>query len=183
MADSQSKVTRRPRSRLERLVSALDAVTPRALVRDPLEVVRRGSARDEILRLLDPKTVVSPHELRARLGALGISDRALVDELLLRAGKADSVAPTSHAMRVVVRLGYPGDTYDSVARALDAELPGSNAGRLALRAHDLLDAHGRAICLAVGPVCKQCRIAERCDYHGEGPDPATRLRLRVVETP
>lgn len=184
MTDFQSKVTRRPRSRLERLVSALDAGTPReSFETEPLEAISQVEARQEVLRLLDAKPPLPCDVLRARLEALGIADRALVDQLLLRAGKAGTVAPTSNALRVVVRLGYPGDTYESVARALDAELPGSDTQGIALRAHNLLDAHGRVICLPVRPTCTQCCVAERCDYRGEGLDPSARLRLRVIKTP
>ena len=185
MTDFQSKVTRRPRSRLERLVSALEAATPRAklIASDPLDALSDVQAKLEAVRLLDSKPALPAEVLRARLESLGIRDRALIDQVLLRAGKGDTVAPTENALRVVVRLGYPGDTYESVARALDAELPGSDTRGIATRAHDLLDVHGRAICLPVGPACKQCCVAERCEYRGEGADPSARLRLKVIKGP
>lgn len=165
-------------------MSTLDVGAPRApkpALREQLLTMLEGLAvKEEVLRLFESKTPLSVESLRAPMTLLGVSDRALVDRLLLRAGVLETVAPTGPAMRVVVRLGYPGDTYASVARALDAEL---GPRGLAERAHDLLDAHGRAICRPVGPACNECRLAERCDYRGRGLDPARRLRLEVLETP
>lgn len=141
------------------------------------------AAKEEFLRMVEAHATLAPEVIRARLVAAGLADRATQDELLLRAGKLATVAPTEHALRVVVRLGYPGDTYGAVARALDAELPGSDALGVATRAHGLLDAFGRAICHEVGPACGECCVAAGCGFRGEGQDPAVRLRAKVNKTP
>lgn len=192
VTDFQSKVTRRPRSRLERIVSTLEtrgASAPKARVAAGQGASQgasdsaREARREELLRVVDAGAQLTPDVLRARLVAAGLADRAIQDELLLRAGKLATVAPTEHALRVVVRLGYPGDTYDAVARALDAELPGSDALGVATRAHGLLDAFGRAICHEVGPACDECCVAAGCGFRGAGQDPAVRLRAKVNRAP
>jgi hypothetical protein len=56
------------------------------------------------------------------------------------------VAPTATASRVLARIGYPGASYASVARAVDEELPGPSSYDFAWRAHHVLEQHGRSLC-------------------------------------
>jgi hypothetical protein len=136
--DFQSKVTRRPRSKLERVVTKLE---------EARGSLARGDASGEIL-------------------------------LSAPSGRApETVAATGDALRLAVRLGYPGETADAVSRALDAELPVGSAD-LSWRARHLLDNHARATCFEMSPTCERCVLVDACAYRGVGVDPALRLRLR-----
>ena len=144
MADSRSKVTLRPRSKLERLLALLD-VTARA----------------------------TPHRLD-----LSEINAPIEPAITSPAKPASSVAPTPEAARVAVRLGYPGNDIRAVARALDAEVPEGDSTQVALRAHRLLDAHGKNVCTRESPSCGACRLSAACSYKGVGVDPALRLETR-----
>lgn len=136
MDDFQSKVTRRPRSKLERVVAKLEGAGGS---------LPRADASGELVVPSAP-------------------DR-------------DSIAPTLDALRLAVRLGYPGDTGEAVSRSLDAELPVGSTD-LAWRARHLLDTHARATCLDTSPRCDRCTLVDACAYRGVGADPAQRLRVR-----
>ncbi len=232
MSDVRSKVTRRPRSKLERLLDALGtvlAVPPRPPVDLGIQLAlsclvaaqaSASSARDLVRSWTGPEgrvdpgrlIVVSPGDLagacpadqapqaavavqavgrlvadgaldetwepedtrRALLGVPGVTPHR-ADYLLLAAGRLATVAPTLAAMRVAVRIGYPGSTYGAVARALDLELPRAGDVGSAWRAHQILDHHGRGSCSVVRPACSSCPVRDACAYAGEGTDPATRL--------
>ena len=230
MSDVRSKVTRRPRSKLERLLDALGAAHT-APTRPPVDLgvqvalsclvaaqVSPADARDRVrawstasgvdaARLVavtdeDVAGVCPADHVRpaaAALRAVGhlVADGALdetwdaedtrrallgvpgmtppvADYLLLAAGRLATVAPTLPAMRVAVRIGYPGATYGAVARALDLELPNAGDVGSAWRAHQLLDHHGRLVCTP-RPTCATCPLRDGCSYAGEGVDPALRL--------
>ncbi len=231
MSDVRSKVTRRPRSKLERLVEVLGAAhavpvrpavelgvqvalaclvaaqaTPSA-ARDRVRGWGGESAGVEPQRLIaitadDVAGVCPPEQVGAAVAALRavghlIADGALddawdaedtrrallgvpgmtpprADYLLLAAGRLATVAPTLAAMRVAVRIGYPGSTYGAVARALDLELPHADDVTSAWRAHQLLDQHGKLVC-AARPACSGCPIRDGCGFAGEGVDPVGRL--------
>ena len=231
MSDVRSKVTRRPRSKLERLLDALGAAHA-APARPPVDLgvqvalsclvaaqVSPADARDRVrawssasgevdaarlIAVTDDEVagVCPPEQARAATAALRavghlVADGALdetwdaedtrrallgvpgmtppvADYLLLAAGRLATVAPTAPAMRVAVRIGYPGSTYGAVARALDLELPNAGDVGSAWRAHQLLDHHGRLVCTA-RPACAGCPLREGCSYAGEGVDPALRL--------
>jgi hypothetical protein len=138
VGDFHSKVTRRPRSKLERVVAKLE---------EARGALARGDASGEI-------ALPTPND-----------------------PMGDTVAPTLDALRLAVRLGYPGESADAVARALDAELPLGSTD-LAWRARHLLDAHARATCSNPTPKCDGCTLVDACDYRGVGADPALRLRSR-----
>lgn len=125
------------------------------------------------------------HPLHGRKVVAGLPGmtQQRADWLLLSAGALPTVAPTAVAMQVATRVGYPGHSYESVARSLDTELPGpygdgEHAGPeavdLAWRAHHLLDRHGRAVC-GPTPGCAACALREACPFRGEGEDPAQRI--------
>lgn len=97
------------------------------------------------------------------------------DLALLYAGLQPVVAPTAPAMHVAVRLGYPGADYGAIARALDAEIDSPDAVRVAWRAHQLLDRHGRNVCTAELPRCASCAVRDACAFHGDGDDPSLRI--------
>jgi endonuclease III len=239
--DAQSKVTLRPRSKLERVLDGIDdeydvpprpaldlvsqaallrlvacgadsktvlgaiaplcaetgSVDPERLAKTPRELVASfcpDGQVDEVvraLRALGEAAGASPRgleaicrgdlaEARRRLRTLpGIGEQH-ADLLLLQAGLHAVVAPTGYAVQVAARLGYPGGSYASFARALDEELPEhANAIAVAWRAHHLLDQHGKGICAPKAPECGRCPIREACAYRGEGEDPATRLSWRA----
>lgn len=138
-------------------VSGLDAACQRDLA--------------EARRLLRPLVALDDEP-----GSAAAEQRA--DHLLLQAGVHAIVAPTSAAVQVAARLGYPGTSYASLARVLDEELPDHDALEVAWTAHHALDQHGRTTCGA-NPQCTRCPVRAGCGYHGEGPDPATRIGGRT----
>ena len=240
MDDAQSKVTLRPRSKLERILDALDeeykvpprpqldlvsqialfhlvscgadgnaalgavtplcsatgAVDPERLAKTPRDLVASVCPESHVdatllaLRSLGEAAVASPQGLDARCRRdLGEARRLLrslpgvaeqsTDLLLLQAGIHAVVAPTGPGVHVAARLGYPGASYASFARALDEELPEhANSIAVAWRAHHLLDQHGKGIC-ARTPQCTRCPIRDACAYRGEGEDPVARLSVRA----
>lgn len=236
MADARSKVTLRPRSKLERVVESLGdgyEIPPRPHL-DVLSqlalsyLLECGTTRRDALSAMKPlcgkngwvegdKLISATAEdlsavggsdtvegtlacLRAsgkldgrhpgglsRLcaGELGEARRTLAslpgmgawraDLLLLSSGSHAVVAPTAIGRQVAARLGYPGVSYEAVARALDAELP-PDAIDIAWKAHHLLDLHGKAVCAKL-PTCAECPVQSACAYGGKGSDPAARLVL------
>lgn len=241
MDDAQSKVTLRPRSKLERVLDAIGeeyevpprpaldlvsqvallhlvgcgadhkaaivaigplcskpgAVDPELLAHTPRELVAtvcpEGLVDDTVraLRSLGEAATAKPQGLEARCrGDLTEARRLLrslpgmaeqrADLILLQAGIHAVVAPTGYGVQVAARLGYPGTSYASFARALDEELPEhANAVAVAWRAHHLLDQHGKRICAPRSPQCGRCPVRDACAYRGEGEDPATRLSWRA----
>jgi hypothetical protein len=231
VSDVRSKVTRRPRSKLERLLDALVTthevpqrpavdlgvhlalsclVVAQATPGDARDLVRRWSTDagrvvpdrlvSATLEEIEPACPAGGEAALSAVHAVGhlVADGALdpawdpedtrrallgvpgmtpprADYLLLAAGRFATVAPTPPAMRVAVRLGYPGSTYAAVARALDMELPRTGDVGSAWRAHQLLDHHGRGPCSANRPACGGCPVRDGCAFAGEGTDPATRL--------
>jgi len=95
------------------------------------------------------------------------------DFLLLSSASHAVVAPTQLGLHVAARLGYPGSSYEAVARALDAELP-PDAIDIAWKAHHLLELHGRTLCERP-PRCAACPVQKACAHGGDGVDPAARL--------
>ncbi len=179
MADFQSKVTRRPRSKLERIIETLhrDAQLPAetaGLTRALGELEQQVA--DTVLRALPALRALPLNEARKQLRECGVTHRPTSDRVLLWTGHLSSVAPSEEALRLVVRVGYPGENFESIARALDAELPASEALSLARRANLLLDHHARAICLPMQPTCNRCSIVGACGFRGIGADPSARLR-------
>ena len=130
MSDFRSQVTRRPRSKLERIVD-----------------------------LLGLEDMPPPSPAYQTLSAKSHS----------------AVAPTAVALRVAMRLGYPGNEAASIARALDAEVPEGDVTSVAWRAHHSLQVLGDTICTKERPRCSECAAREACDFHGVGVDPAKRL--------
>lgn len=151
MADLYSKVTLRPRSQLERLIELLEA---------------EASA--------PPRPPPDPEEAKRRLSALPRLEAEAVDRILLTSGARVTVAPSLAARRVAARVGYPGATYASITRALDAEILEADVTDLAWRAHHLLDRLGRERCVEL-PSCAGCPLAQACGFRGVGSDPARRL--------
>jgi endonuclease III len=115
-----------------------------------------------------------PEEARRRLATLPRLAPDQIDFLLAASGTVSTVAPTAAALRVASRVGYPGSTYASIARSLDAELPEGDPLGIAWRAHHILKQHGMRICREV-PACGTCRAEATCSYAGHGDDPASKL--------
>lgn len=116
-----------------------------------------------------------PEEARRKLAALPRLPADQIDFLLLASGAASTVAPSAAALRVTARLGYPGSSYPSLARALDAELPEGDPYEMAWRAHHILKQHGHRVCKE-SPSCGSCRAQAACSYAGRGEDPASKLQ-------
>jgi endonuclease III len=234
--EARSKVTLRPRSRLERVLERLedlygvppqpriDALTELTL----LYLVGGGADGKRALSVLAPlcnqrgavdadKLAEAPHELVAQVcveasadevlaalravGAVaqrlaegfdascrrGLAEaRALLaslprlsehhaDVLLLYSGAHALVAPSHLALHVAARLGYPGSSYAAIARALDVEVPSSDALGFAWRAHHLLDQHGKHLCTRRAPACASCPVRQSCAVPDGGDDPAERV--------
>ena len=87
-------------------------------------------------------------------------------KILMACGKGKALALESNGLRVLLRLGFGAESknyaqsYRSVQQALASELPRSSAARLS--AHQLLRAHGQALCKRTGPDCDACPLAARC---------------------
>jgi endonuclease III len=232
VADLYSKVTLRPRSKLERLLEVLepDCEVPRrpkngivtqlalfyllsgqatpASAADALKSLSAGGSLDVDKLASLPRSFVEGvcpadrvEEVHAALRCLGKAAREgieraarveleearrqlsylprlsteQIDLVLLAAGLHSVVAPSLPALRVAVRLGYPGSSYAAIARALDAEVPEGDNAEVAWRAHHVLRQHGKRICLEQAPACGRCRVRMSCSFRGEGDDPAARL--------
>lgn len=87
-------------------------------------------------------------------------------KILMACGGGDALALESNGMRVLLRLGFGKESknyaqsYRSVQEALAPELPRTPAARLV--AHQLLRAHGQALCKNSAPDCDACPLAARC---------------------
>lgn len=198
MGDQFSQVTRRPRSKLERLLEIWEekvALPQREhpnvatdLLRAALDAAgaREGAKLAE--RLLATPAGLDPEALQTTLASeLGemVQHEAvrqclalfahLPREVLQRTGALGTVGPTPAACRVAARLGYPGSSFATLTRALDAELPEGDPTGIAWRVHHALTLHGRSVCSAEAPQCGACIVAASCHYGGRGEDPAKRL--------
>ncbi|MFO0550389.1 MAG: hypothetical protein U0271_18485 [Polyangiaceae bacterium] len=175
MGDLESKVTRRPRSKLERVLEQLEKhLSSPDPPQGSLSAALTGGVDAARVAEFEQLARKNPAEARRRLLEFSRLEPASVDFLLLTIGADDTVAPSPTAQRVAARLGYPGTDYETLARALDAEVPEGDPGHVAWRAHHLLAAHGELVC-GEPPACNRCPIRALCSYHGEGPDPAARL--------
>jgi endonuclease III len=114
-------------------------------------------------------------EARAMLSSLPRLSEHHADLLLLYSGAHALVAPSSFALQVAVRLGYPGASYAAIARSLDVEVPSSDALGFAWRAHHLLDQHGKQLCTRYAPACATCPVRQSCAASSGDEDPAERL--------
>lgn len=198
MGDQFSQVTRRPRSKLERLLEIWEEkltlpqrVHPNVatdLLRAALEAAGAPEGAELAQRLLAIPGNHDPEALRAALASeLGelVEHEALRQclalfahaprEVLQRSGALGTVGPTPAACRVAARLGYPGSSFATLTRALDAELPEGDPTGIAWRVHHALTLHGRSVCSTEAPQCGACIVAASCHYRGHGEDPAKRL--------
>ena len=93
-----------------------------------------------------------------------------VDKVLLLAGGHRSLAPESHALRVLVRLGVveEGRTYaatyaasvEATADALDAD------PEVVATDRELLRRHGQELCRRATPRCEACVLRDLCPFTG-----------------
>jgi len=165
LGDARSKVTRRPRSKLERVLDALGARA--AVVRRP-EVdlgvqlalaclvsaqVSAGDARDLVRRLCDADGHVEPAQLAL------VSDAELAG--VCPPERARSVVEALHAVGHLVADGATGDTWDpeDTRRAISG-VP----GMIPSRADYLLLSAGRLA--TVAPSTSVMRVAVRVGYPG-----------------
>jgi endonuclease-3 len=95
------------------------------------------------------------------------------EKILLFCGVAAGLPLESNGLRVLTRIGYGrahlknyGAMYRGVQEAIAPELP-RGASRLA-RAHLLLRAHGKTICRAGQPLCRECPVGEQCAFRNPG---------------
>ncbi len=174
MADLHSKVTLRPRSKLERVIELLEKVYP-ALPRPrgdglaeelSLHLARAG-ATPALAAALASDIVAGKHDresARTHLAALLGDNEQASDHALLLSGLGEQIAPPPDAQRVAARLGYPGSCYAALGRALDAELPEGDRREVAWRAHVALSQHGRSQCTADRPQCETCPLTASCSF-------------------
>jgi endonuclease-3 len=72
-----------------------------------------------------------------------------------------TIAVDTHVFRVANRLGLcKTKTADSTEAALEKAIP----EKWKQRAHHWLILHGRYICKARTPLCKECQLSELCDF-------------------
>jgi len=153
--------------------AAVAALCPSSRVDDTFAALRAlGQAAKEGLVAACARDV---DEARRRLRELPRMPAEQADFLLLASGLASLVSPGPSAIRVAVRLGYPGSTYAAVARSLDAEVPESDVTEVAWRAHHVLKRHGQRVCKESAPACSACGVRDGCAYRGDGEDPAARF--------
>jgi endonuclease-3 len=77
-----------------------------------------------------------------------------------------TLAVDTHVFRVANRTGLgPGKTPEAVEAALLEHTPAEFMDH----AHHWLILHGRYTCKARKPLCKQCLIADLCDYESKTP--------------
>lgn len=114
-------------------------------------------------------------DARTLLGTLPRLSEHHADVLLLYSGAHALVAPSGYALQVAARLGYPGSSYSAIARALDVEVPSSDALGFAWRAHHLLDQHGKHVCTRPAPACAPCPVRQSCAVPNGGDDPVERI--------
>jgi endonuclease III len=153
--------------------SVVEALCPPARVDDVLSALRAvGQAAREGLVAACARDV---DEARRRLRDLPRMPAEQADFLLLASGLVSTVAPGPSALRVAVRIGYPGSSYAAVARSLDAEVPEGDVTEVAWRAHHVLKLHGQRVCKDAAPLCASCGVRDGCAFRGEGDDPASRF--------
>ena len=87
------------------------------------------------------------------------------DKILLFTDAHAVPALESNGLRVLVRLGVAeegGDYAKTYRAAIAALAPWAGDGPWLRRAHDLLRAHGRALCKTKAPRCEDCPLDEAC---------------------
>lgn len=88
------------------------------------------------------------------------------DRILMVAGGARTLGLESNGVRVLMRLGFGqaasdyARTYRAVSTAAEPELPETAAARI--EAHQLLRTHGKTLCKAAAPRCRECPLSARC---------------------
>jgi endonuclease-3 len=103
---------------------------------------------------------------RAALMSLDGVGRKTANVILNVAFGQPTLAVDTHVFRVANRTGLgPGKTPEAVEAALLEHTPAEFMDH----AHHWLILHGRYTCKARKPLCKQCLIADLCDYESKTP--------------
>jgi endonuclease-3 len=90
------------------------------------------------------------------------------DKILLACGTGGGIALESNGLRVLLRLGFGREaksystSYRSVIDAIGAQAGTDPVGLL--RAHQLLRAHGQALCKRTAPDCEACPLESKCAF-------------------
>ena len=104
-----------------------------------------------------------PNDLESLVKLPGVG-RKTANVVLSNAFGIDAIAVDTHVFRVAKRLGLSSaDTPQGVETALMEVIPKS----LWSKAHHWLIWHGRKVCKARNPKCKDCFLRELCDYAQE----------------
>jgi endonuclease III len=145
-------------------VTVLGGMHPEARVDRLKEIaalaLELGGGSLESLLLLPPAQAAKALARFPSIGAPG------AQKILMACGAGEALALESNGLRVLLRLGFGQESqnyaasYRSVQQALAGELPARPAERLA--AHQLLRAHGQALCKRTSPDCDACPLAARC---------------------
>jgi endonuclease III len=105
---------------------------------------------------------------REALEALPGVGRKTANVVLNVAFSEPTFAVDTHVFRVGNRTGLaPGKTPLEVEAQLEARVPAAYR----VGAHHWLILHGRYVCQAHKPLCRQCRVAAQCDFEPKTPAP------------
>lgn len=115
----------------------------------------RSVTVDELDRL-------EPQELRRRLLSVPGIGYKTADVFLLMYRRFPVFPIDTHIRRVLTRYGVvdPGDDYETVRSTVEARLP--RDPDYIMKAHLCLIKHGRAVCRARRPGCRNCLVSEHC---------------------
>lgn len=87
--------------------------------------------------------------------------RKTANVVLIEAFKVPAIPVDTHVFRIANRIGFASaNNPEQTERQLEKVLPKS----LWIKMHHLLISHGRKICLARNPKCKNCKINIYCDF-------------------
>ena len=103
-------------------------------------------------------------QTRQELEALAGVGRKTANVILNTAFGQDTIAVDTHIFRLANRTGLaPGKNVLEVERQLDKWIRGKHKKN----AHHLLILHGRYTCTARKPKCRECVIADLCEFGGK----------------
>ena len=154
---------RLPRAELQE-IAALGGMLPERRVEKLLAIAQ--TVQDEFDGDLEPALALPLAQARRALRNFPGIGAPGADRILLFTETHALPALESNGLRVLVRLGLAQEaksystTYRSGSAALEPH-SGRGCGWL-MRAHDLLRAHGQALCKQSAPRCGECPLDERC---------------------
>lgn len=147
---------------------ALLAVTRHGIVADLFARKLRAAATiandkfsGDVDKALAPDEQTASRQLRA---FPGIGEPG-AEKILVAIGRARTLPLDSNGLRVLLRIGFGTSlrSYSATYRSVkDALAVGGASGRELLKAHVLLQRHGREICRRSVPECERCALRSVC---------------------